>query len=76
MTGTPEGHAVQGIGSSAESITVRMRKLALDLNDLGTDIDQEPDGWRDAHLLIQGATMLAALAQRLDGRATGREAGA
>jgi hypothetical protein len=53
-----------------------MRKLALDLNDLGTDIDREPDGWRDAHLVIQGALMLAALAKRLDGRATGREAGA
>ena len=71
MTGTSAGNQAGGIGSSAESITTRMRKLALDLNDLGTDIDREPDGWRDAHLLIQGATMLAALAKRLDGRGAG-----
>ena len=48
------------------ALAASMRELAADLDAAGTEADRKPDGWREAHRLIQAANVLAAVAAQLE----------
>lgn len=48
------------------ALAEQMRALAADLDAAGTEADRRPQGWLEAHQLIQAAHMLEVIASQLD----------
>ena len=48
------------------ALAASMRELSADLNAAGTEADRRPQGWLEAHQLIQAAHMLEVMASQLE----------